>query len=59
MESPGGANGGIHVTDPRKFVTAEIIIASALSISTIIQLIMSKTFGSPQVFMVILLLGGC
>ncbi len=46
------------VTDPKKFVTAEIIIASALSISTIIQLIMSRTFGSPQVFLIILLLGG-
>jgi hypothetical protein len=44
--------------EPRKLVTAEIIIASALSLATVIQLIMSKTFGSPQVFMIILLLGG-
>jgi hypothetical protein len=44
--------------EPKKLITAEIIIASALSLATIIQLIMSKSFGSPQVFMIILLLGG-
>lgn len=43
--------------EPKKIVVAEIIIASSLSIATIIQLIMSKTFGSPQVFTIILLLG--
>lgn len=43
--------------EPKKLVLSEIIIASALSVATIIQLIMSKSFGSPQVFMVILLLG--
>ncbi len=44
--------------EPKKLATAEIIIASALSIATVIQLIMSKSFGSSQVFMIILLLGG-
>ncbi len=43
--------------EPKKMVLAEIIIASALSIATVVQLIMSKSFGSPQTFMVILLLG--
>ncbi len=43
--------------EPKKMVLAEILIASALSIATIVQLIMAKSFGSPQVFMVILLLG--
>ncbi len=44
--------------EPRKIVTAEIIIASALSLATVIQLVMSKTFGTSQVFMIVLLLGG-
>ncbi|OGW36595.1 MAG: hypothetical protein A2010_03225 [Nitrospirae bacterium GWD2_57_9] len=43
--------------EPRKLIVAEIIIASALSIATITLLIMSKSFGTPQVFMIILLLG--
>lgn len=44
-------------TEPRKLIVAEIIIALALSTATITQLIMSKSFGTPQVFMIILLLG--
>ncbi len=44
--------------EPKKLVAAEIILASALSIATVIQLIMSKSFGSSQIFMIILLLGG-
>lgn len=44
--------------EPKKLVTAEIIIASALSIATVLQLVLSKSFGTPQVFMIILLLGG-
>lgn len=43
--------------EKRKLIVAEIIIASSLSIATITQLIMSKSFASPQVFMIILLLG--
>lgn len=43
--------------DPRKLIVAEILIASSLSIATITLLIMAKSFGSPQVFMIILLLG--
>jgi hypothetical protein len=44
--------------EPKRLVLAEIIIACAISLSTIVQLSMSKGFGSPQVFMIILLLGG-
>ncbi len=44
--------------EPKKLIVAEIIIASALSLGTIIQLTMSKSFGPSQVFMIILLLGG-
>lgn len=44
--------------DPRRLVVAEVIIASSLSLATIVQLVLSKSFGNPQVFMVILLLGG-
>jgi hypothetical protein len=44
--------------EAKKLVVAEIIIASSLSIVTIIQLIMSKSFHAPQVFMIVLLLGG-
>jgi hypothetical protein len=43
--------------EPRKLIVAEIIIALSLSIATVTLLIMSKSFGSPQVFMIILLLG--
>jgi hypothetical protein len=44
--------------EPKKLATAEIIISSALSVSAVIQLTLSKSFGAPQVFLIILLLGG-
>lgn len=44
--------------EPKRLATAEIIIASALSVGAVIQLTLSKSFGSPQVFLIILLLGG-
>jgi hypothetical protein len=44
--------------EPKRLVTAEIIIAAALSAAAVIQLTMSKSFGSPQIFLIILLLGG-
>ena len=44
--------------EPKRLATAEIIIASALSTAAVIQLTLSKSFGSPQVFLIILLLGG-
>jgi len=44
--------------EPKKLATAEIIIASSLSVAAVTQLILSKSFGAPQVFLVILLLGG-
>jgi hypothetical protein len=44
--------------EPKRLVAAEIILAGALSIAAVVQLIMSKSFGSSQVFMVLLLLGG-
>ncbi len=43
--------------EPGKLVTAEIIVAAALSLAAVIQLTMSKSFGSPQIFLVLLLLG--
>lgn len=44
--------------EPKKLVVAEIMIAMSLSLATIVQLTMSKSFGAPQIFMIILLLGG-
>ena len=44
--------------EPKRLATAEIIISSALSASAVIQLTLSKSFGAPQVFLIILLLGG-
>ncbi len=44
--------------EPRRLATAEIIIAAALSVAAVIQLAMSKSFGSPQIFLILLLLGG-
>ena len=44
--------------EPKRLATAEIIIASALSVAAVIQLTLSKNFGAPQVFLIILLLGG-
>ncbi len=45
------------IVAPKKLVTAEIIIALSLTIATVLQLVLSKGFGTPQVFMIILLLG--
>lgn len=44
--------------EPKKLSTAEIIIASALSVAAVVQLTLSKSFGAPQIFLIILLLGG-
>jgi hypothetical protein len=44
--------------EPKKLATAEIILASALSVSAVIQLTLSKSFGASQIFLIILLLGG-
>jgi hypothetical protein len=44
--------------EPKRRVTAEIILATALSVAAVIQLIISKSFGSAQVFIIVLLLGG-
>lgn len=48
----------LKMIDPKKLVTTEIIISTAVCFSAIIQLIMSKTFGAPQAFLIMLLLGG-
>lgn len=48
----------LKTIEPKKRITAEMIIAASISIAAITQLAMSKSFGSPQVFMIILLLGG-
>jgi hypothetical protein len=44
--------------EPKKLIVAEIIIALSISIATLVQLVMSKTFGMQQAFMITLLLGG-
>lgn len=43
--------------DAKRLITAEIMISGALSVAAITQLSMSKSFGTPQVFLVLLLLG--
>ncbi len=43
--------------DAKRLVTAEIMISGTLTIAAITQLVMSKSFGTPQVFLVVLLLG--
>jgi hypothetical protein len=45
-------------TEPKRLVTAEIILAGSLSVAGVVQLIMSKSFGASQVFLILLLLGG-
>lgn len=42
---------------PKSLATAEVILSASLSIATVSQLVMAKSFGAPQVFQVILLLG--
>ncbi len=49
---------GFKLIEPKKLTIAEIIISSSLSVSAVIQLTLSKSFGAPQVFLIILLLGG-
>jgi len=41
----------------KKLVTAEIVLSLSLALATVLQLVMSKTFGASQVFMILLLLG--
>lgn len=43
--------------DAKRLVTAEIMISGTLSIAAITQLVPSKSFGMPQAFLVVLLLG--
>ncbi|HBH61493.1 MAG TPA: hypothetical protein DDX85_07100 [Nitrospiraceae bacterium] len=45
------------VEDAKRLVTAEIMISGTLIIAAITQLVMNKSFGTPQVFLVVLLLG--
>lgn len=42
----------------KKLVIAEIMLSATLAIGAVTQLIMSKSFGAPQVYLVVLLLGG-
>ncbi len=44
-------------TEPKKLAMAEIIISAALAIVAVTQLIMATSFRTPQVFIIILLLG--
>ena len=44
--------------EPKKIIVTEILIALALSIAAVIQLVVSKSFGLPQALMITLLLGG-
>lgn len=48
----------IKEVEPGKLVMAEIMLSATLSIGAVSQLVMAKSFGAPQGFMVILLLGG-
>lgn len=43
--------------EAKKIVTAEIMLSGTLTIASLTQLAMSKSFAAPQVFLVILLLG--
>lgn len=43
--------------DARKLVIAEIMLSATLLIGAVSQLVMSKSFGTPQAFLVVLLLG--
>ncbi len=43
--------------EPKRLATAEIILATSLALAAIAQLVLSKTFGVPQVYLIILLLG--
>lgn len=45
------------VQDAKRLVTAEIMISGALIIGAITQLVMSRSFSTPQAFLVVLLLG--
>lgn|SRR5512139_2911281 len=43
--------------DARKLVIAEIMLSATLLIGAVTQLVMAKSFGAPQAFLVVLLLG--
>jgi len=43
--------------DRRKLIMAEIMLSAALAVGAVTQLVMSRSFGTPQVFLVVLLLG--
>lgn len=44
--------------DPKRIVLAEIMLSVALSVGAVTQLSLAKSFGVPQVFLIVLLLGG-
>jgi len=46
-----------EVQNAKRLVTAEIMISGALTIGAVTQLAMSKSFSTPQAFLVVLLLG--
>jgi len=46
-----------EMQNAKRLVTAEIMISAALTIGAITQLVMSKSFSTPQAFLVVLLLG--
>jgi hypothetical protein len=43
--------------DAKRLVTAEIMISGTLTIAAITQLVPAKSFGTPQIFLVVLLTG--
>jgi hypothetical protein len=43
--------------DAKRLVTAEIMVSGTLTIAAITQLVPAKSFGTPQAFLVVLLLG--
>lgn len=44
--------------EPRRRALAEIILSAAVVIASVTQLVMSKAFNAPQVFLVLVMLGG-
>lgn len=44
-------------TQPRKLVMAEILLSAAIAVAAITQVIMAASFKTPQVFLLIVLLG--
>ncbi len=47
----------IKAVQPKKLVMAEIILSASVAIAAIAQLVVSRGFRAPQVFLIIIMLG--